>query len=118
MTSEKIPEDNMPIEKILTIDEVDYFMMTGKEPTDYNAIGVHLVCGKEFDTCGRYASQALSPLEAFAAQVPKSAEIVVGYRSSVSTSQRGGVGNPTTVGYTVSGTALVPKKPSLPEHKE
>lgn len=109
--------EQFPSSKVLTISATDYFMMTQKNPVDYNAVGIHFLCGTEFDSCGRYAGRAPSPLEAFVAQVPKGAEVVVCYRTSVSVSQRGGVGNPTTVGYTASGTALIPRRLGLPEHR-
>lgn len=117
MSKSKPTKETLPSDRVLTISAADYFMINQKNPVDYRAVGIHLVCGAEFDSCGKYASQAAPPLEAFVAQVPKGAEVVVCYRTSVSVNQRGGVGNPTTVGYAVSGTALIPRKLELPEHR-
>jgi hypothetical protein len=115
--SKNKPAETLPFDRVLTINASDYFLINQKNPADYRAFGIHFVCGIEFDSCGKYASQAPSPLEAFIAQVPKGVEVVVCYRTSVSVNQRGGVGNPTTVGYTASGTALIPRKIELSEHR-
>jgi hypothetical protein len=83
--------------KILTMSAEEYCKMMGKELTDYIPEGVHVKNGFERDERG--ADYLTILYEDFAEEVPRSAEVVVGYTISAAT------GNYTQC-Y-ASGTALI-----------
>jgi hypothetical protein len=105
---EKQEEKIFPLEKILTISADDYAKlkdrtgMRGKCIRDYTPYGVQCVLKYRADVTN-VELQEVDALERFAKKVPPEAEIVVGYRSTVS------YGSDRFV-WSAEGTALIKKK--------
>ena len=84
-----------PLEKILTIDAINWAKINKKDLNGYEARGVH------YHHNGPHDGPFIAGVGDFAKQVPREADVVVGYEFSISDE-----------GYQfqASGTALIPKK--------
>jgi|SRR3989344_8177391 len=97
-------ETSFPKERILTISASDYFLISGKKPTDFRTVGVH-VNGAEYGAS--YPTTNCPFIDIFRKHVPEGTEVVVAYNSSAG----GTVDEPD--GFTVylgQGTALIPRE--------